>query len=562
MQSRIPRRKFLKTAGKASLGFALAPSLAAYANPSFDLLLKGGTILDGTGGPAWKGDIGVSGDTIAAIGPIAGEQAKDVIDVSALYVSPGFIDIHTHSDWSIAAYPKADSRVRQGVTTEITGNCGSSAAPLSGKDVEESRKELADEYGYDPNWTSVASYFEILEKKKISLNQALLIGQGTIRSSIIGLDDRRATPEEMNAILRVVEEGMEEGAIGLSTGLEYTPGRYTPTEEIVEMVRIVARRGGLYASHIRNEEKLLLEAINEAVDIGRQTGARVQISHLKAAGRINWGMQRGAIHLIESARSEEGVEVLADAYPYTAYSTGLTVLLESWVLDGGTPALMRRLKDPSDRARIRKEVDPHIRYNEPGGYDLIVISEVSEKNKDCIGKNLEQIAEMWKVEPVDAYLRLLEEEEGSVGYVGHGMSPENVKMVLSHPLVMISSDGYSIAPTGKVAQTKPHPRSYGTYPRALGYYVREEKIFDLPVAIKKMTSMPADQSGITDRGRLAPGKKADIVAFDPATVKDVATYEDPHQYPVGITHVVVNGVLVVSGGSHTGATPGRILRKS
>jgi N-acyl-D-amino-acid deacylase len=223
---------------------------------------------------------------------------------------------------------------------------------------------------------------------------------------------------------------------------------------------------------------------------------------------------------------------------------------------------MKRLKSPSDRDRIRKEVDPHIRYNEPGGYDLIVISNVSEKNQVCIGKNLVEIAEMWKVEPVDAYLRLLEEEEGSVGYVGHGMSPENVKIVLSHPLVMISSDGYSIAPTGKVAQTKPHPRSYGTYPRALGYYSREEHLFDLPTVIKKITSMPADQCAIGDRGRLGRGKKADIVAFDAATVKDVATYEDPHRYPVGIVHVVVNGVPVVANGNHTGTTPGRILRRS
>lgn len=563
MSSRIPRRKFLKNSGKAAVALAVFPSIPAFASTSFDVVLKGGTILDGTGSPAWKSDVGIVGDTITAIGSIAPEQGKKVIDVSNLYVCPGFIDIHSHSDYSIPAYPTADSRVRQGITTEITGNCGSSAAPMTGLGREDSQKGLKEEYDYDAQWTDVASYFETLEKKKISLNQALLLGQGTIRSSIIGLEDRRVTPDELNAILRIVEEGMDQGAVGLSTGLEYTPGRYTPTEEIVQMTRVVARRGGFYASHIRNEEKLLLEAVNEAIDIGRQTGARVEISHLKAAGRVNWDKQRASLQLIEAARSEEGVEVLADAYPYTAYSTGLTVNLENWALDGGTEALMKRLKNPADRERIRKEVDPRIRYNEPGGYDLMVISEVySEKNKNCIGKNIEQIAEMWNIEPVDAFLRLLEEENASVGYVGHGMSPENVKMILSHPLVMISTDGYSIAPTGKVAETKPHPRSYGTYPRVLGYYCREERIFELPVAVKKITSMPADQTGLPDRGRLGRGKKADIVVFDAATVKDVATYEDPHRYPVGIPYVVVNGVIVVSNGNHTGATPGRILRKT
>ena len=325
------------------------------------------------------------------------------------------------------------------------------------------------------------------------------------------------------------------------------------------MSRVVARRGGLYASHIRNEEAALLDAVREAIDIGRQSGARVEVSHLKAAGRVNWKMQQAAIDLIEEARMQ-GINVLADAYPYTAYSTGLTVLFLPWVLDGGTAAMMRRLRNTSDRPRIRKELETYV-ANDPGDYDLIVISSVhTAANKNLVGKNIKEIAAIWKAEPVDAILRLIEEEEGAVSYVGHGMSPENVSLVLSHPLVMIGSDGVSMAPQGKALETKPHPRSYGAYPRVLGYYARDQHIFNLPVAVKKMTSMPADQAGLKDRGRIAPGKKADVVVFDATTVKDVATFEDPQRYPVGIRHVLVNGVQVIANSEHTGKRPGKVLR--
>lgn len=554
------RRKFLKDTGKAAAGLAvMATPLRAWAAPRFDLLIKGGTILDGTGSPAWKADVAISGDTIAALDDIPADQAAQVIDAAGRYVSSGFIDIHTHSDSSITAYPTADSRVRQGITTEITGNCGYSAAPLSGLNVEKRRKELKDEDDVDATWTDVASYFASLEKMKFSLNHAMLLGQGTLRESVVGEDDRKATPDEIKALIRAVEEGMEQGAIGLSTGLEYAPGMFTPTEEIIEMARVAARRNGLYASHIRNEEKGLLDAIREALNIGRQAGVRVEVSHLKACGRVNWGMQRDAIALIETAR-KDGIEVLADAYPYTAYSTGLTVLFLPWVLDGGTPKMMERLHNASDRDRIRKELIEYV-ANDPGDYDLIVISDVhTPKNKNCVGKNMLEVAKMWNVEPVDAILRLIEEEEGSVSYVGHAMSPANVEMVLSNPLVMIGSDGYSIAPTGRAAESKPHPRSYGTYPRVLGYYSRDEKLFDLPTAVKKMTSMPAEQAGLSDRGRIAKGKKADLVVFDAPTVKDIATFEDPQRYPAGILHVIINGVPVVKDAAHTGARPGRILR--
>jgi N-acyl-D-aspartate/D-glutamate deacylase len=470
-----------------------------YAGPAFDKVIKDATILDGTGKAPRRGDVSITGDTITAIGDISGERGRTVIPASGLYLCPGFIDIHTHSDGRILTCPTADSRVYQGITTEVTGNCGSSVAPLREVDIKDKQEEFRE-------------------------------------SGICG-------------------------AFGVSTGLEYAPGIYTPAEEIASMARAIARRGGLYATHLRNEGSGLLEAINEAITVGRETGVRVQISHLKAAGRSNWNKQRAALGLIEKARSA-GIDVSADAYPYTAYSTSLSILLKSWVREGGTKAILRRLRSGDSRRRIRREVTERVGES-PGDFDLIVINSTkSERNRMAIGKNLVEIGEMWKVEPVDALLRLLEEEETEVDFVGHGMKAGNVEMVLSHAAVMIGSDGSSMAGKGKADEARPHPRSYGTCPRVLGYYVRERKLFDLSTAVKKMTGMPARQLGLTDRGRIGRGMKADLVIFDGAKVRDKATFERPHQYPDGIKHVLVNGILVVENGKHTGARAGKVLRKT
>ncbi len=561
MAAPISRRGFLKSSSIALLSPAITKIPRAYANPSFDLIIKDGIILDGTGGPAWKADLGIRGNTIAAIGEIDHDQGKRLIQASGLHVCPGFIDIHTHSDGMILVYPTAESRALQGVTTELTGNCGGSAAPLVGIDADKRRQEMLEEDDIPADWTDVASYFAKVEQTGISINHVLLLGQGTLRQNAVGLVNRPLTEDELKVVIRAVQEGMDQGAMGISTGLEYVPGSYTRTEEIVALSRIVARRGGLYATHIRDEGAMLLEAINESVEIGRQAGVRVEISHLKAAGRPNWNKQAAALQMIESARGE-GVEIMADAYPYAVYSTGLTIYLPPWSREGGAEAMIKRISDPDQRLRICSEINKN-GSNNPGDYDLIVITRVkSEKNRSLIGKNLSEIAEFWKLEPVDALLRLLVEEETRVEMVGYGMRPENVEMVLAHPLVMIGSDGYSMAPRGKMAQARPHPRSYGTYPRVLGYYARERKTFDLPTAVKKTTSMPADQIGLTDRGRIARGMKADLVVFDAASVKDTATFDNPHQYPVGIEHVLVNGELVVEKGKHTGVRPGKVLRKT
>jgi N-acyl-D-amino-acid deacylase len=559
MTRRFSRRDFVKTSSAALGAFAI-PTTRVRPVQEFDLVVRNGTILDGTGGPMWSGDLGVVGDTIAAIDSIAPERGRRVLDASGLHVSPGFIDIHSHSDSSIFAYPTADSRSRQGITTEVTGQCGFSAAPLEGVDADTRRATLEEETGASVEWTSVSSYFDTLEQIGISVNQAFLLGHGSMRQNVAGLENRHLTEAELASVARSIEEGMDEGAFGLSTGLEYTPGLFTPTEEIVALSRVIARRGGFYASHIRNEESGLLAAIHEAIQIGREARLPVQISHLKAAGRPNWSKQRAALNLIESAR-RDGVEVMADAYPYTAYSTSLTIFLPPWALEGGWDGLGARLNSPSDRARIRDEVVASV-MGDPGEFDLIVIASTkTEGNRHFVGKSVQEVGDAWGVEPAEAALRLLVEEEGAVAMIGHGMSPENVEMVLSHPLVMIGSDGASIAPTGKAAETRPHPRLYGCCPRVLAHYCRDRGIFDLPTAVRKMTGTPADQAGITDRGRISRGKKADLVVFNAATVKDEATFDDPHQYATGINYVVVNGQVVVENGDHTGARPGRVLRK-
>jgi len=517
-------------------------------------------ILDGTGGPPWSADLGIAGDTIRAIGTISPEQGATIIDAAGKMVSPGFIDIHSHSDRSILRYPTAPSRVHDGITTEVTGNCGSSVAPIWGPARKLVAEELSADYETELTWEGVAGYFETMETLGISLNQALLVGQGSLRHAAIGLEDRQPSEEERKLMVRKLIEALDDGAFGLSTGLEYVPGTFTPTDELVLLAGLVARRDGLYASHIRDEEGGLLGAVDEAIEIGRESGARVEISHLKAAGMRNWSKQRAALDLIASARAA-GVQVLADAYPYTAYSTGLLDLLPEWAQEGGWEATVGRLGDPAERARIRDEMNEWV-DNGLGRWSLLVIASVrKEANRELVGKNLEEIADQWSVEPGEATFRLLELEDGAVSIVGHGMSQENVEMVLSHPLVMIGSDGGSIAPEGPAGRARPHPRHYGTCARVLGHFVRERGLMDLATAVKKMTSMPADQVGLVDRGRIARGKKADLVVFDAAAVRDAASFADPHRTSKGIEHVFVNGTAVISSGAHTGARPGRALRK-
>ncbi|UCF36786.1 MAG: D-aminoacylase [Acidobacteriota bacterium] len=558
--TRLNRRAFLQTGLAATIGAIPATRSFASVQPRFDLLIRGGNLLDGTGNPAYPADIGIIGDRIAAIGTISPAQGQRVIEAGGKTVTPGFIDIHTHSDDSILVYPNADSRIHQGVTTEVTGNCGSSEAPAPRATEDERARRLEEEAGVHLPYSNVDSYLSALSKRQIAVNQALLLGQGSIREMVAGPDDRELSADELKQVLRIVEEGLEQGAFGISTGLEYTPGRFTPTDEIVAMARVTARYGALYASHIRNEELRLLEAIAEAIHIGRSAGVRVEISHFKAAGRMNWDKQGPALDLIEAAR-RSGIEVLADAYPYPAYSTGLSIFLSSWVLDGGWEKAEERLKDPASVSKVISEIGQRVKQD-PGGFDRIVLSRLREESqRDFIGKHVEEIAAGWRISPAEATVRLLLENQGSIGFVGFGMSESNVEQALAHPLVMIGSDGSSMAPTGPAAGSRPHPRSYGAFPRVLSHFVREQKVMDLPTAIKKMTSLPADQVGLKGRGRIARGMFADLVVFDPESIRDEATFEDPHQFASGIQHVLVNGKSVIEDGKSTGNRPGLALRR-
>lgn len=530
------------------------------APPRFGLLIRRALVFDGEGGPGFEADIAINGDTIEAIGEISADQAAHTLQADGLAVSPGFIDIHTHSDGMVFGYPLAESRVYQGITTEIAGNCGMSAAPLFGARAAARRLRWLEEEGIGAGWNGLDSYLSALEREGISVNQGMLIGHGSLRKNTAGEEWRPLSPDELRAMERETETAMECGAFGISTGLEYAPGRWSPPEEIAALARIAAKHGGLYASHIRNEQEGLIEAIAEALDIGRRADIPVQISHLKACGRPNWDKQEAAIHAIEDARTG-GVDVMADAYPYTAYATELSILLEPWARAGGTVAALARLADPATFQRIADELEERIARS-PGDPSLIVIGRVeTDRNRPLTGANLQEIASEWKMPSGAAAARLLLEERLSVGFIGHGMAEDNVGRALAHPLTMAGSDGYCQGPHGRAAKAKPHPRSYGTFPRLLGRYARDLGLMTLGEAVRKATSMPADRLGIKDRGRVCPGCKADLVVFDPQTIADTATFENPHSYPTGIHHVIVNGEPVIRKGAHTGARPGRALRK-
>lgn len=546
---KLSRRQFIHTSAALGAGAVLtgcSPGLFVSHRPQFDVLIKGGTIIDGTGAAERAADLGIRDGKIIALGSIQSDDAGRIIDAAGLKVVPGFVDIHSHTDGSILRLPTADSKLRQGVTTEVGGADGESVAPR--------KKKMEDDEAF---FTDFDGYFTYLQKKGCAQNFVSMVGLGTIRDVIVGEDDRPATAEEMELMKREVQKAIEQGCIGVSTGLEYTPGSFASTEELWELTKAAPLPYRLYASHMRNEDNTLLEAIDEAVRIARNSGGRLEVSHLKASYKKNWYKQEIALKMLDDALAE-GIEVHADRYPYIAYQTGLANLFPLWSRDGGTEQFMNRLKDKSIVEKIRPETLRKI--NGLGSWDSVMITSTTlEKNKAYIGKTIQQITASMNVDPFEFAVEFMIEENGSVGMVGFGMDEAGTEMCLKWKNTIVASDGGAYSPASK---SNPHPRTYGTFPRAISYYQKERKICSLPEMIRKMTSMPAQKLGLKDRGVLAEGNAADVVIFDYNTIKDNATYLAPHQFPTGIPFVIVNGVFAVDHDSITGNLPGRVIRSS
>ena len=525
----------------------------------YDLLIKNGLVYDGTGAPPYPADVASVGDDIVAIGRLDGEAAKTV-DASGHAVSPGFIDLHTPSDMSFLLDSSAQSKVRQGVTLVLAGNCGMSfCAPLLGE-ARELLMPRVSQYtdDFDITWNDFAGYLDALEGAGSTLNIAVQVGHGTIRSCVLGQEDRAPSGEELDRMKALVAECLDAGAMGFSTGLFYAPGSYARLEEVIDLTSVAAERGKVYSTHMRDEGSHsvgLFVALNEAIEIGRRTGARIQVSHVKCMGPSVWGRANDVLDLLERTR-REGIDIAGDQYPYTAGSTSLTgALFPRWALDGGREATLRRMADEDLRARLMADIEDIYKHNRnPEG--VVIARFVPDPHFE--GMNMLEVAEEMGCVASEAALRLYGRGEAQV--IIHMMQDEDVHTIAQHPLISVGSDGSSLSTEGMLSVGRPHPRSYGTNPRFLGRFVREQGLVSLEEAIRKMTSLPASRMGATRRGRIAPGFAADIVAFDADTVLDTATFESPHSYAVGIPHVAVNGSMVIENGEYTGATPGRVIR--
>ncbi len=559
----ITRRQFLKKSSSAlavaGLGGSSLLLKGCSTKKDFDLIIKGGTILDGLGNEALQADIGINESLIRKIGNIPIAQGKSVIEAKDLTVCPGFIDVHDHTDIELLVNPKAESAIRQGTTTLVSGNCGSSPFPLTEKTYEEMKERLDEEYGLDLTWDDITGFFSRLEEKGMALNFSSLVGHGRIRGASMEFDDRPPTQEELEKMKMMVEENIEKGAVGFSTGLEYAPGGYAHPDEIIELCHVAARSGGIYATHMRNEGDSLLESLDETIEAARKTGIGVQISHFKIAYPRNWHKVDDALTKIEEAKTE-GISIFCDRYPYIAGSTDLSYYFPLWARQGTTEEFLARL----EASNLEEKLRTHVAEQEKklGSWDRVVIASVfSEENRRFEGKSVLQGAKELKKDPFSFMKDLLIQEKNRVGMVTFMMKEENLRKILAHPLVGVGSDGSAIAPYGPLGRGKPHPRHYGTFPRVLGKYVREEKIVPLEEMVKKMTSIPAEKFGFQKRGSLQKDYHADIVVFDIERVIDKATWTEPHQFPVGIEYVLVNGQVVVEKGEHTGNLPGMVLRK-
>lgn len=542
MSSKISRRDFIRTSviTGAALGLGFAGGKLIRANNRFDTIIKGGLIYNGEGGRPFPGDVGIKDGKISAIATSLGEGADTIIDAKGASVSPGFIDIHTHTDDNLFSAPLGDSRIYQGVTTDIGGNCGSS--PFPGK-----------------KWENIDNFYSDLSAQQNGINFGCFVGQGQLREYVVGENDVRATEEQLTRMKKILEVQMEQGAMGISCGLEYTPGSYATNEEIAELCKVVAKYDGLFAIHMRNEDDRVEESVNEAIDIARSAGVRLQISHLKAQNAANWHKAPALLKQIEEARSG-GLNIAFDRYPYIAFSTGMSSFIPLNERQGSKDEIIARLKDGTVSTKIGEYAMSRIKRL-GGPQNVVVTSCREENNKKFIGLNVEECCKLTGKEPWPFIRDLLIEERVSVSIIGFAMTEENVKMFLSHPLGMPASDGSVYSPQGPLGQSMPHPRSYGTFPRFIGKYCRDESLMNIAEAVKKCTMMPAERLGLKNRGLLIPGYQADIVIFDENKILDTATFQQPHQFAAGINEVLVNGIWTISGGAPTGKMGGGVLRR-
>ncbi|MCE5240952.1 D-aminoacylase [bacterium] len=534
-----------------------------------DLLLSGGTVIDGSGAQRRPADVGVTGGRVVAVGDLAGAEAKLQLDCAGQVVCPGFIDLHSHSDLTLLQNPRAESKVHMGVTSECNGQCGMGVFPIR-PGAEAQLRAICSFIEADVEfcWRTPAEYLEVLRQAQTSVNVAPMLGQSALRAFAMGFANRPATAAEIDAMRAAAREGFAAGAVGISLGLAYALGSFASRDELVGLCREAAAHGAEVSVHTRNEGVRQLPALEEMIGIALEAmedgPLRLQIDHLKCSGKASWGNMPQALERIEQAR-DEGLDIAFDVYPYTAGSRHLSGSLPAWMHDGGNDALVGRLRDPECRQRLRDEFEASQR--DPGIHnpfelsfaDILVTDVGSEANRWAVGLRLSEVAERRRQDPLEATLDLLAEEQAHVSVCLFSMNEDDMKLALAHPLGCVATDGLAFAPYGALAKGRPHPRSYGTYPRLLGHYVREEKLLSLPEAIRKCTSLPASRLALTDRGLLREGYAADITVFDPETIADRATYADPHQYPVGVAHVIVNGALTVTGDKHTGAGAGVVL---
>ena len=535
--SLINRRSFVATAGTLTAAVA-APAILRARWLDYDLIVRGGTVFDGLGGPGIERDLAVSAGRVAAIGKALSGRAAHEIDARGLAVVPGFIDMHSHVDGSLRADARAESAIRQGITTVIAGQDGSSRATGAADD-------------------SFRDMFAALDALHPAVNVASMVGLGSIRGKVIGDDDRPATAAEIATMTGMVESALNDGACGASSGLEYTPGGFASREELIALCRPLASRKLPYATHMRNEDDHVLEAIDEAIAVAEGARCPLEISHLKTQGQANWHKLDDAFARIAAA-NRRGMDVAFDRYPYLAYSTGLTNLFPIWSRDGGTDAFLGRLDDPASSAKIKEATLAKVAGL--GGWDHVEVTSVrNDADRAAEGKRLGSYAQSISADPYDTAVALLRRSNGGVGMVGFAMSEENLERILAHPLATVCTDGSGFAIDGPTRRGSPHPRGIGTCGRVLGYYVRERKALTLPDAIAKMSSRVARRLHLKGRGQLARGFAADVVVFDPATIADVATYENPFQYPVGVHAVVVNGAVALEGGERPGEGRGMML---